>query len=48
MSDIGKPLRIITVEPLEMPEPLRREVPEQEPQKVPTVPEREPALVPKE
>ena len=46
MSNIGKPLRIITVEPLEMPEPLRREVPEREPQKVPTAPEREPVLVP--
>lgn len=34
MSNIGKPVREITVEPLEMPAPLRREAPDSEPRRI--------------
>lgn len=43
---IGKPQRVIVVEPLVMPEPLRREAPEAEPERPVYVPEREPEKVP--
>lgn len=46
--DVGKPQRVIYVEPLELPEPLRQDPvpePEREPTTVPTEPEKEPAHV---
>jgi hypothetical protein len=45
MTDIGKPVREIEVQPLEDPVPREQPVPEQEPAPV-TVPERKPELVP--
>lgn len=41
MTDVSKPKREIYVEPLEMPEPLRKDVPEKQPDKI-EQPEQEP------
>lgn len=43
---IGEPQRVIVVEPLVMPEPLRREAPAPEPERPVYQPEREPVSVP--
>ncbi len=42
MSQIGEPVRTIQVEPVELPEPLRREEPIERPKRT----ENEPSLVP--
>jgi hypothetical protein len=44
VTDLGKTLRTIKVEPLEVPEPLRREVPER--REEPVEPERREEPVP--